>query len=221
SRRLVEEKDVRLLCKRACEHGTLKLAAGERAQAALRERQEIEALEGPRRCLAVATPLGREVAEVRRAPEEHVLADGQLRRRLRVLRDERDHPCELPPAEPAHVAAVEPRVAGERKQPAERAEHARLPGAVRADQHHPLLGGDVEREVAHRLGAVEADAEISELDHRIDLAVRRTTAKNGAPKNAVTTPIGSSPGDTTVRARTSASTRNPAPTTSDRGTTAR
>ena len=158
---------------------------------------------------------------MRRAPEEHVLADGQLRRRLRVLRDERDHPCELAPPECANLAAVDQRVAGERQQPAERAEHTRLPGAVRADQHHPLLGGDVEREIAHCLGAVETDAEIAELDHLIDLAVRRTTAKNGAPKNAVTTPIGNSPGDTTVRARTSASTRNPAPTTSDSGTTAR
>ena len=34
--------------------------------------------------------------------------------------------------------------------------------------------------------------------------VRSTTAKNGAPKNAVTTPIGSSAGDITVRAITSA-----------------
>ena len=44
----------------------------------------------------------------------------------------------------------------------------------------------------------------------IRLEVRRTTAKNGAPKNAVTTPIGSSPGESAVRAITSANTRKPA-----------
>ena len=53
--------------------------------------------------------------------------------------------------------------------------------------------------------------------HAVLRLVRRTTAKNGAPKKAVTTPIGSSAGDITVRAITSARTRNPAPIMSESG----
>src|SRR5581483_4942484 len=133
----------------------------------------------------------------------------------RALRHECDQPRELAAAEGADVATVDARVALERQEAAQRAQHARLPGAIRADEHHPLVGLDLEREAADRFRLPEPDAEIAQLDHRIVLAERRTTAKNGAPKNAVTTPIGSSSGDTTVRASTSARTRKPAPTTSE------
>ena len=44
--------------------------------------------------------------------------------------------------------------------------------------------------------------------------VLSTIAKNGAPQKAVTTPIGSSGGETTVRATTSARTRKPPPKSS-------
>jgi len=47
--------------------------------------------------------------------------------------------------------------------------------------------------------------------------VRRTRTKNGAPKNAVTTPIGISAGDMTVRASRSARARNAPPNSSDSG----
>ena len=46
-------------------------------------------------------------------------------------------------------------------------------------------------------------------------------AKNGAPKNAVTTPIGISAGEAIVRANRSARIRNVAPNTIDRGRTTR
>jgi hypothetical protein len=158
---------------------------------------------------------------MRRPPEEDVLRDGQLGGSHRALRDERHQPRELAAAERADVATVDGRGALERQEAAERAQDARLPRAVRPDEHHPLVRLDLEREAAHRFRAPEADGEVAQLDHRIVLAERSTTAKNGAPQNAVTTPIGSSAGDTIVRASTSASTRNPAPTTSDSGTTAR
>ena len=48
--------------------------------------------------------------------------------------------------------------------------------------------------------AVEPHGEAAQLDQRIDFDVRRTSAKNGAPRNAVTTPIGSSAGEMIVRA---------------------
>ena len=66
------------------------------------------------------------------------------------------------------------------------------------------------------------DAVERERDHDAILReVRSTTAKNGAPKNAVTTPIGSSAGESAVRAITSASTRNPAPTSTESGSSSR
>ncbi len=158
---------------------------------------------------------------MRRPAEEHVLRHGELGRGDRVLRHERDEARERAPAERADVSAVDRRLAVEGEQAAECTQDARLACAVRADEHHPLVGGDLERHAAHGYGAVEPDREVAELDHRIVRAERRTTAKNGAPKNAVTTPIGSSAGETMVRASTSARTRKPAPTTSDSGTTAR
>ena len=45
--------------------------------------------------------------------------------------------------------------------------------------------------------------------------------KNGAPKNAVTTPSGISAGASAVRATTSASTRKPAPQITESGSSAR
>src|SRR5437667_11884450 len=51
--------------------------------------------------------------------------------------------------------------------------------------------------------------------------VRRTSAKNGAPKNAVTMRRGISAGASAVRAITSARTRNPAPATTEGGRCAR
>ena len=154
-------------------------------------------------------------------PSRTYSADRQLGRRLRLLRDEGHEPRELAPREPAGVAAAEHDLAVVRDEPGERAQRRRLPGPVRADQRDPAALLGLERQAGDRLHAAEADADVAQLDHRIVLAVRRTTAKNGAPKNAVTTPIGSSAGESTVRASTSASTRKPAPTTSESGTTAR
>ena len=50
---------------------------------------------------------------------------------------------------------------------------------------------------------------------------RSTATKNGAPTNAVTTPMGSSAGAITVRATRSAAPRNAAPPSSDSGSTIR
>ena len=171
--------------------------------------------------LSVAPPVHAEIAEVRGPAEQHVLGDRELRRRGGVLRNERDEPGELAATERPNVPSVDTRGAVERQEAAERAQHARLARPVRPDEHDPLVVRDLEREVADSLGATEPHGEIAELDHRIVLAERRTTAKNGAPKKAVTTPIGNSAGETMVRASTSASTRKPAPTTNDSGTTAR
>src|SRR5205823_3539283 len=82
-------------------------------------------------------------------------------------------------------------------------------------QRDPFSLLDTGHETIDDTVAAERDGEIvkSEGRHARLLLVRSTTAKNGAPKKAVTTPIGSSAGDITVRASTSAKTRKPAPTT--------
>ena len=88
----------------------------------------------------------------------------------------------------------------------------------------PLALLHLEREAVDDDGSVELDSEPLDGQRRhvpTILVVRRTRAKNGAPKNAVTTPMGSSAGAATVRARTSARTRNAAPKQSESGRTIR
>ena len=101
----------------------------------------------------------------------------------------------------------------------DRAQRGRLPRAVRADQRDPLAALDLVGQRVEDACAAERDGHAVERQrcHAVRLVVRSTTAKNGAPKNAVTTPIGSSAGDITVRAITSAKTRKPAPTITDSG----
>ena len=72
-----------------------------------------------------------------------------------------------------------------------------------------------------RVRPSSTDTPSSAEAHVNPLLVRSRIAKNGAPKNAVTTPIGSSAGDISVRASTSASTRKPPPKSSDSGSTIR
>src|SRR4029077_3284703 len=98
-----------------------------------------------------------------------------------------------------------------------------LAGAVRPDHRQPLAARNLGVDAVDDELAAERDRDSAEPQGRhVKLRlVRSTTAKKGAPKNAVTTPIGSSAGDMIVRARTSVSTRKPAPTSSDSGTTAR
>ena len=124
----------------------------------------------------------------------------------------------------AHVVAADLDGALPRDEPGDRPEQRALPGAVRADDRYPLPRLDRAADAVEDPGPAELDRQLSQRQRRHGptlLLVRSTTAKNGAPKKAVTTPIGSSAGDTTVRASTSQRTRNPPPTSSDSGTTMR
>ena len=90
--------------------------------------------------------------------------------------------------------------------PRDRAQERALAGAVRPDQRDPLARRDRRRVTPSSDGAPPSSTEQRverERRHEKLLLVRSTIAKNGAPKNAVTTPIGSSAGETTVRASTS------------------
>ena len=140
--RLVEEDDLRLLRERARDDDALLLTAGERPEAAVGEREEVEPRERARRRVAVARALLRERAEVRRPAEEHVLRDRHPGRSRRLLRDDGDEPRELRACEVVDRAAVERDLARERDEPRDRAQQRRLAGAVRADEREPLAVGD-------------------------------------------------------------------------------
>ena len=222
-RRLVEQEQRRLLRERAAEHGPLLLAAAQRLEPPVGERAEVEAGERAARDLEVARAFAAERPEVRRAPEQDVFVDAHPRGQERGLGNEGEPPCHLPARERRDLVAVERDRAVVAQEPGARAEERALPGAVRADQRDPLAGRDLRADAVEHPGRPELDRERVEDDrgHRNVLLERSTTAKNGAPKKAVTTPIGSSAGETIVRAITSQSTRNPPPRSSESGSTIR
>ena len=220
-RRLVEQQHRRLLRERAREDRALQLAAAVRAERPFGEGLELEAAQRLCRRLAVATPLAAEIRDVRRTAEEDVLRDRQRRRRLGLLRDAGDEASDRTPTEPARVPSVDVDLAFVLRETGERAQGRRLPGAVRPDQRRPASRFRAQREPAHGSDRPEPHPEIARLDQRTALEVRRTIAKNGAPRKAVTTPMGSSAGERTVRATTSVRARKPAPASSESGTTAR
>src|SRR5690606_33900559 len=117
-------------------------------------------------------------------------------------------------------------VTGGRHETGEDVEKSGLARPVGSDQRHPRSRGDVQVDPVQHLDATAFGAELPARDRRgrggENIAFHRTprlrlstTRKKGAPIAAVTTPIGSSAGDMTVRARTSARTRKDAPTSSD------
>src|SRR4029078_4412502 len=162
-----------------------------------------------------------EVREVRCASEEDVLRDRQRRRRLGVLLDEGHEPPDRATTEGGRGPSVTQRLALVGGEARERAQRRGLPRAVRPDQRGPASTLRTQREPAHGRDRPEPHPQVTRLDHRAVLELRRTIAKNGAPRNAVTTPMGSSAGERIVRATTSAKTRNPAPASNESGTTAR
>src|SRR4051794_14181707 len=167
--------------------------------------------------------LGPEVAHVGCAPEQDVLADGDVSRDQRHLRDESKGTRPLPSRQLRRVLAEQSHDALVRDQTGDGSQRRRLPRAVGTDERDPFSVVHVRSQPFDHVLPAERDRDSIERDrrHQYRLLVRRTTAKNGAPKNAVTTPIGSSAGDITVRAITSAKTRKPAPSTIDNGSSTR
>ena len=215
----------RVLGERPGEHRPLALAARERAELPVGEVGEIEPGERLLGRGEIAPALTARVGDVRRPPEQHVLAHRHPRRHHRHLRNDGDAPRELAPGEPPDRLAVQRDRAVVAHEPGDRAQQRRLPRAVRADQRHPLAVLDRERDAVDDRAAAQLDRDVIESERGHDDSilrdVRSTTAKNGAPKNAVTTPIGSSAGESAVRAITSASTRKPAPISTDSGSSSR
>ena len=181
--------------------------------------EEVEAGEGSSRGVPVGGRLAGELPEVRRSAEQHVLRDGHPRRRDRLLRHDGDGTRPVTTTEHCRLNVVQRDRPVVREEARQGSQQRRLARSVRPDQPHPLALGDLEVDVAHHGPPSEPDRDAARRDraHARPRIVRSAIAKNGAPKNAVTTPIGSSAGDSTVRAMTSQSTRKPAPTMNDSG----
>src|SRR5947208_2222804 len=136
--RLVEEKDGSVLGKSARQRRTLPLAAGERVEPAPRELRQVELDERLVDGRMVAAALSAEVAEVWRATEQDVLADGNATRNQWHLRHERDEPCELPAGHSLGIAAEQVHMTRVADPACPGAQPRGLAGPVRADQRDPF-----------------------------------------------------------------------------------
>src|SRR5919108_2067192 len=186
---------------------------------------------GPDR-LEVAPTLCAEHAEVRRASQADVLRDRDPLGDHGLLGNQRDVTRPLAASERGERPPPHRHGAVERDQAGDRVQQRRLPGAVRPHHARPRPDRDGQRDVAEDLGVAEPHAEPCHLDGvsaavfdrgaHATLPLRRSaTTKNGAPRNAVITPIGISAGATAVRAPTSTRIRNEAPNRTDSGRTCR
>src|SRR5690606_41663006 len=120
--------------------------------------------------------------------------------------------------------AVQQALAAQSRQPEAGLQQRGLARAVRADHRQPVAGGHGQRDTVEHQPVPVSGTHRAQFDgraHHSFSALRRSTMmKNGAPANAVTTPMGSSPG-MAVRAIWSATMRNDAPPSSDNGTITR
>ena len=119
-RRLVEEEERRLLRERACQHDALLLASAQRMQPPFGERPQLEALERAAGSRPIAPAFAAERADVRRPPQEDVLADRQIGGQHRRLRDERQPLGDVATAQLLERLVVEADGALERNEPGDR-----------------------------------------------------------------------------------------------------
>ena len=193
-------------------------------EGAVREVGQRQALEHTGDDAPVGAALPREVAEMRRPSQHRVVAHGHARRHERLLVYEGNPARDRLGGHRRHRFTADLDSPSMGDQAGNRAQHRGLACAVGTDQRQPFAGRHGEREFAHHLMTVIRHRHSLELQRNHGSTVRAermTTMKNGAPRNAVTTPMGISAGEATVRARASASTRNAAPSSSESGTTTR
>ena len=226
---LVEQQDRRLGHQRPRDHQPLLLAAAQLAEPAVAERREVELLERLADERPVEARLG---AEVRRrtghGPSSTYSNAGHVVREHRRLRHVRHERGAALPRPQLQRGAVDHDVAGERHDARARPQDRRLAGAVRPDQPEPAAGAHAEREAAHRLAPAVPHrrprgtrSSSPRHRHRVAWRARSSRMKNGAPKNAVTTPIGSSAGAVSMRPGMSTRIRNAAPNAAASGSTRR
>ena len=226
ARRLVEQQDRRLLGERPGDHEPLALAAAQRAEPAPANGPSSSRSSTPATISRSWRVAAGEVADVRRPAEQHVLDAGHVvgdQRLLRHVGDELRPPAARARRQRARRRrATSPRALDEAD---DGPQQRRLAGAVGADEPEPLAGarpwslngasGD-----GAAVGRRRRSRSSSELI-ATPCRARSTTRKNGAPRNAVTTPIGVSAGSVSTRPGMSARIRNAAPSSTDSGSTRR
>jgi hypothetical protein len=229
--RLVEQQHRGLLRQCAGDGDPLGFAARQVVHVAAGQRIEVEVGEDLADDVEVTSGPAAQERQVGGAAEQHVVGHLHARRDHRVLGDHGDAACALAVAYASRVGTDHLDVATGGHAAGQGPQQGRLAGAVGADHRHPLAGVDVEVEpvqdhgvpIGHGCAAGAQGGRSGRRGggHVSRLDVRSTTAKNGAPKNAVTTPIGSSAGAISVRASRSANTRKAAPPRIDSGMTMR
>jgi hypothetical protein len=114
-------------------------------------------------------------------------------------------------------------LAAEVDEAGDRAQDGRLARPVGTDHRRPRAGFGLQRQVVHDFLVLvrRGHGGGGDLHHAVRAPRRNTIKKNGAPKNAVITPMGISAGATSVRPARSARIRNAAPNKIDSGTTTR
>ena len=221
---LVQQQDPRILGQGAGQDRPLAFPAGQAGEPPACEAGDIQPVAGLGDLPPVEAARSTEVTQMRSAAEQDVLLDGHVRRQHRDLRHVGDEAGPGAAAQRAEVFLVDADRAAVRHQAGHRAQQRGLARSVRPDQGEPAARGHgTGHRVQHR-NMVEFHAEVVDTQgtHVRTAAVERRIQMNtGEPTRAVTTPMGSSAGDTTVRARVSARTRKPAPTSSDSGSTRR
>src|SRR6185312_6152177 len=137
----------------------------------------------------------------------------ERKRRLLSLGDQRNPAGRVETRECAERRAIDDnRAALRREPPKQGADERALSAPVRSDDGRDRPARRVERHAVHGgpRGARVSQHDVVEADHVI---LRSRMRKNGTPISAVTAPRGSSAGERTVRATTSAATTSAPPAT--------
>ena len=144
--RLVEQRDLRLLRKRAREENSLALATGQFLDMACGEIAQVEVLERRGCDLQIVRALEAEGAKMRRASHQHDLHHGEAKRDRIFLPDRRDGARELAALDRIDPTAEEFDASRARlDRSAEHLQQRGLARAVRTDDREHLAGRDFDR----------------------------------------------------------------------------
>ena len=191
----------------------LPFATGQFTHHPVAEVGEVETCQNIGDDVPVVLGLLAEVADERIATEHHVLRHGHVVGHHRRLRHVGHQLCPALRRAEAQRGAVDAHFARVLHESRDGAQQRTLSCTVRADEAQPLPRLHRVGERHERIAFAVAHADVDEVDrrHRDACLVRRRSRKNGAPRNAVTTPIGVSDGFWRSRPGMSARTRNVAP----------
>ena len=172
---------------------------------------------------AILLRLRREVPYIWITTEQHVVVNIHVVRNERRLRNVCNVLCTPARRCRRNFSLID----GDRpcvwNEPCSCTQHRRLASAVRTNETQPFTRMQQVVKALHCFNTVVRHTHITKTErgHFEVFLVRRRNKKNGAPKNAVTTPIGVSAGLASTRLGISANTRNAAPSNTLSGSTFR